>query len=892
MWWLNILMARLRAMWHSGAVRHEIDEELQFHIEMRTQENIERGMSPDEAERDALARFGRTARIKELSWDVRGGGWLETLWQDVRYGARMLRKQPSFTLVAVLTLALGIGVNTAIFSVVNGVLLKPLSFPAPERLVALSETSKEVPLMAVAYPNYLDWRAQQTVFENMAARMPAGGVMTGDGEPERVTGRFVTASFFPTLGVQPRLGRFFTEEEDRPTAERVIVLSYGLWQRRFGADPKVIGRPLRFNSESWMVVGVMPAEFEFYGQTNPNNDFFIPLGRLSDQEFMGDRHSHTVFVTARMKPGVEMEQARAEMSAIAGRLSAQYPASNSGNGIALRSVLDDYVGDVRPALSMLTMAVALVLLIACANVANLLLARATTRRKEVALRMALGAGRWRIVRQLLTESLLLAIAGGMLGLLLGAWGLELLIKLNPEGLPRLENISLDGRALGFTLLVTLLTGIVFGLVPALQTSKADFNEALKEGSLRSAGGAGGRWLRGTLVVGQLALSLMLLIGAGLLVKSFWRLLRVDPGYDARNVLTMRLRLPDAKYREATQAMAFLREVSRRVEELPGVQQVSVTTGFPLGRASDNGYWVEGEPEPRQPGEWSTASMQSVSEGYHQTLGIALLAGRHFSERDTVDSPSVVIVDEDFVRRHLPNGSPVDALGKRLRFGGEGEPWREIVGVVRHVRQNGLDEEGRTGIYRPWTQMNPKWLADFTRAMDLIVKTTDDPTKFIAPIRREVQGVDKDQPLGNVSTLEALVAQSVAPRRFSLLLLGVFASVALLLGAIGLYGVLSYVVTQRTREIGIRMALGAQKSDVLRLIIRYGMMLAVIGVGAGLVGAFALTRLMKSLLFGVSASDPVTYILIALLLLGVALLACYLPARRATKVDPLIALRYE
>lgn len=892
MWGLNVLMSRLRAMLRSDAVRDEIDEELQFHIDMRTQANIERGMSPDEAERDARDRFGRTIHIKELSWDVRGGGWLETLWQDVRYGARMLRRQPGFSFVAVLTLAMGIGANTAIFSVVNGVILKSLNFPNPERLVALSETSKEAPVMAVAYPNYLDWRAQQTVFENLAARMPAGGVLTGDGEPERVTGRFVTASFFPTLGIQPRLGRFFTEEEDRPTAERVMVLSYGLWQRRFGGDPLVIGRPLQFNSESWTVIGVMTAEFDFYGQSNPNNDFFIPLGRLADQEYMGDRHSHTVFVTARMKQGVEMKQARAEMSAIATRLSAQYPASNSGNGVALRSFLDDYVGDVRPALSMLTMAVALVLLIACANVANLLLARATTRRKEVALRMALGAGRWRIVRQLLTESLLLALAGGVLGLLLGAWGVDLLIKLNPEGLPRLENISLDGRAVGFTLLATLLTGIVFGLVPALQTSKADFNEALKEGSRRSAGGAGGRLLRAALVAGQLALSLVLLIGAGLLVKSFWRLIQVDPGYDAHNVLTLRLRLPDAKYREAVQAVTFLKEVSRRVEALPGVQQVSVSTGFPLGRASDNGYWVEGETEPRRPGEWSTASMQSVSEGYHRTLRIALLAGRYFSERETADSPSVVIVDEDFVRRHLPNGSPADAIGKRLRFGGEGEPWREIVGVVRHVRQNGLDEEGRPGIYRPWMQMNPKWLADYARAMDLVVKTSDEPTRLIAAIRREVQAVDKDQPLGNVSTLEALVAQSVAPRRFSLLLLGVFASVALLLGAVGLYGVLSYVVTQRTREIGIRMALGAQKSDVLRLIIRYGMTLAVIGVGAGLVGAFALTRLMKSLLFGVSASDPLTFILIALLLLVVALLASYLPARRATKVDPLIALRYE
>ncbi|HWS52483.1 MAG TPA: ABC transporter permease [Pyrinomonadaceae bacterium] len=821
-----------------------------------------------------------------------GLGVLRDAWQDLRYGARSLAKQPGFAAVAVVTLALGIGANTAIFSVVNGVLLKSLDFPEPDRLVAVSETSREVPVMSVAYPNYLDWKARQTVFEQMAARMPAGGVLTGEGEPLRVIGRFVTASFFPTLGVAPQAGRFFTEEEDAPGAERVMVLSHGLWQRHFGGDPRAVGRAVRYNGESWTVVGVMPAEFDFYGRNNLNNEFFIPLGRLTDQSYMRDRSSHPVMVTARLRPGVSLERADAELRAIAARLGEQFPESNRGNGVSVRPFLDDYVGDVRPALMMLTVAVGLVLLIACANVANLLLARGAARRREIAVRVALGAGRGRVVRQLLTESLLLSAAGGALGLLLAAWGVAALAGLSPDTLPRSEGLALDARAFGFALLVSVVTGLLFGLAPALQTSRVDLQAALKEGGARVAGGAGGRWLRGSFVVAEVALSLVLLVGAGLLVKSFWRLMRVDPGFDARGVLTLRLRLPDAKYREASQTAAFLGEVARRVRALPGVREVSVTSGFPLGRSSENGYVVEGRPEPRQPGEWPVADVVSADGSYHRALGIALVAGRHFDERDTADSPPVVTVDDEFVRRHFPQAAPAEALGRRVRFGGEGEPWREIVGVTRHVRHNGLDAEGHPGINRPWTQMNPRWMAEYTRAMDLVVKTSGEPAGLVAAVRREVQAVDKDQPLGNVRTLEELLAQSLGPRRFSLWVVGVFAGLALALGAVGLYGVLSYVVAQRTREIGVRLALGAEGRDVLGLVIRHGMALALAGVGVGLVAALALTRLMSGLLYGVSATDPATFAAIALLLLAVALLASYLPARRATKVDPLVALRHE
>ncbi|HST19633.1 MAG TPA: ABC transporter permease [Blastocatellia bacterium] len=816
---------------------------------------------------------------------------MEILLQDVRYGFRMLLRKPGFTVVAIITLALGIGANTAIFSVVNGVLLKSLPFPEPERLVALTETSKELSVRPVAYPNYLDWQARQTVFENMTARMPAGGVITGNGEPERVIGRFVTASFFSTLGVQPQIGRFFNEEEDKPGAESVMVLSYILWQRHFEGNEEIIGKAIRYNGESWTVVGVMPAGFDFYGQTNLNNDFFIPLGHLTDQDFMHDRNSHPAMVTARLKPGVTLEQARAEMKTIAAQLENQYPDSNTGNSIELTSFMDDYVGDVRTALLVITAAVALVLLIACANVANLLLARAASRQKEIAVKTALGASRSRIVRQLLTESALLAIAGGALGLLLAVWGVDLLITFNPDSLPRIEDITIAPRVLGFTVLVTLATAVIFGLAPALQTSKVNLNNTLKEGGRQSAGGAGLRRLRGALIIAEVALSLVLMVGAGLLVKSFRQLMEVDAGFDARNVLTLRLRLPDAKYTEVSQVTGFLKEVMRRVSALPNVEQVSVGSGFPLGRNSQAAYRIEGQPEPARQGDWPVAIRQSVSESYHKTLGIALIAGRYFTEHDTGDSIPVVLVDDAFVRRNFPNVSMSDALGKRLRFSSQGEPWCEIVGIVRHTQHYGLDEEAPAATYRPWLQ-GSKSVTDGARAMDMIVKSSDKPENLVAAIKREVQAIDSEQPLGNVRTLESMLAQSVAPRRFSLLLLGIFALVALLLGAVGLYGVMSYAVMQRTREIGIRMALGAQKGDVMRLVIKQGLMLSLGGVVVGLAASFALTRLMESLLFGVAATDPATFALIAALLTAVALVACYIPARRATKVDPMVALRYE
>jgi putative ABC transport system permease protein len=728
------------------------------------------------------------------------------------------------------------------------------------------------------------------VFEEMSARMPTGGIITGANEPERVMGRLVTPSFFATLGVQPMLGRAFTEAEDKPGTPPVMVISHGLWQRQFGAASNVIGKSITYNGEPWTVVGVMPAWFDFYGRTNINNDIFVPLGYLNSLEFMQDRNSHVVRVTARLKPGVSVEKARSELSALSARMAAQYPASNTGVGANTRSFLDDYVGDSRQSLRVIFAAVAFMLLIACANVANLMLARATTRRREIALRLALGASRWRIVRQLITEGLLLALVGGALGVLLATWGVSLLSRLSTGEMSRMDEVSIDGRVLVFTFLITVVVGILAGLFPALQSSRFGLNEALKEGDRLSSTGSGGR-LRRSLVAAEVALALMLLTGAGLVVRSFDRLTSVAPGYDPRNVLTFRLRLPDAKYKEASQVAAFYREAMARVSALPGAETVAVATGFPLGRASENGYLIEGQPEPL-PGRGPQSYRQDVSEDYHDALKIPLLEGRLFNVHDTENSPLVVLVDQEFVARSFPNQPAREVLGKRLRFGGEGEDWREIVGVVGHVKQSGLNEEGRAEIYRPLTQITPKWRADFTRATDMIVKTSVDPVGLVAAIKREIRAIDKDQPIAQVQTLDDKLSESIAPQRFTLLLLGIFALIALSLASAGIYGVMSQAVTQRTHEIGVRMALGARQLDVLKLVVGQGMTLVVIGLGLGLAGAYATTRLMTSLLFDVTAKDPITFVVVTVVLALVALLACYIPARRATKVDPLIALRYE
>ena len=880
----------LRNISRKAVVERELSEEVSSYAELLTRAKIRAGLSETEARRAALIELGGAEQVKQQVREARAGFRIDTLLQDLRYAARSLRKNPAFSLTAIATLMLGIGASAAMFTVVRGVLLKSLPYPEAERLVAVGEVSPSGPLTALPYQNYFDWRAEQTVFTELSARMPAGGILIAGGQPERVFGRHVSASFFPTLGVSPQLGRFFTEAEDRVGGEPVIVISDELWRRVFGGDPAVLGTPVQYNGSSWMLIGVMPRGFDYYGRENDNNGIFVPLGQLKQQDSRG--RGYPVRVTARLKEGVSLRDARAEMLTLAKRSALAHPQTDSGNAIEVRSFLSDYLGNTADALWMISAGVVLLLLIACANVANLTLARAIKRQREIALRLAVGASRLRVIRLLLTESVLLALIGGAAGTALAIWGVEVFKAIAPDSLPRIDEVHIDGWVLAVTTAVTLASGILFGLAPAWQTTRPALDATLKQGGHQSSGGAASTKLRGALVIAELALSLTLLIAAGLLVQSFRHLMDVDPGYDARNVLTFRLRLPDMKYADDAAPMTVLKAAQERLQGLPGVKSVAVASGFPLGRAPETSYWIEGEPEPKNAAQWPVSLGLLVSDRYHDALGIPLLAGRSFSEQDRVDTPQVVLVDEEFVRRNFAGTAITSVIGRRLRFEGDDEPWREIVGVVRHVKHRGLAEQPRAGIYRPWTQVKPDQYRETLRAMDVIVKTGADPLAFVPAVRREIQMIDPDQPLGPVATLESLLERSVAPRRFNLFLLGTFSCTGLLLGVIGLYGVMSYTVSHRTREIGLRMALGAQRGDVVKLVLGEGLLLAVAGAAIGLAGAFALTRLMSSLLFVVSASDPLTYGSLSLLIIVVALLACYLPARRASAVEPMEALRYE
>jgi len=812
---------------------------------------------------------------------------MNTLWQDIRYGFRMLWKSPGFTLITVLALALGIGANTAIFSVVNTVLLRPLPYPNADRIVFMGEWSQQVPEMSVAYPNFLDWREQAQTMEQLGAFRGANYILTGVGEPERLDGRQVSAGFFNVLGVTPATGRNFSPDEDKPGATPVAMISHGFWQRRLGGDASVINRQLLLNGESFTVIGVLPQTFEWQSPV----DVWVPIGLRADQANMTERGNHPgIYVLGLLKPNVTVEQARTEIKSIAARLAEQYPESNGGNSAVVDSLQSRAVEDIRPALLILLAAVGLVLLIACANVANLLLARAASRSKEIAIRTALGAGRSRIIRQLLTESLLLSVMGGALGLLFAMWGIDALLAVIPDNVPRLlvMGIGLDARVLAFTLGISMLTGLLFGLAPALQASKSNLNESLKDGGRSGSAGASRQRVRNLLVVSEVALSLLLLVSAGLLIKSFMRLQETELGFDPENVLTLRVPLPEARYKENALVENFWDELLRRVRALPGVESAGLTRGLPMNGGIESNVMVEGQ-ETTNPKDATVAVNLYAEPGYFRTMNIKLLRGRFLSDRDTKDAPLAVMVDEMFVARFFPNADP---LGKRLRIGGDRAPLRNIVGVFKHIKHYGPDEEGRVEIYTPYKQVSQESFAAANRSLWLAVKTTGDPTSLAPLIRNEVLQIDKDQPISNVETMENIVAATVAPQKFATWLLGIFAGSAMLLAAIGIYGVMAYSVTQRTHEIGIRMALGAAQGDVLRMVVVQGMKLALLGVGIGIIGAVALTRLMSSLLYGVSATDPLTYGGVSLLLAGVAFLACLIPARRATRVDPMIALRYE
>jgi putative ABC transport system permease protein len=806
---------------------------------------------------------------------------MQTLLQDLRYGARMLVRKPGVTIIAVLALALGIGANTAIFSVVHALLLKPFPFPELERVVAVWDESQRNPHNEVTIGNYLDWQAQSQSFEHLALYRWWGVNITGIDNPERVQGFLVTANMLDALGMQPMMGRNFKAEENEPGQDTTVILSHGLWQRRFAGDPNIVGKTIQLNSNARTVIGVMPAEFQF-----PRGmELMAPIAFTP--EMRTNRGNHSYLVVGRLKSGVSVAQANTEMTGIAARLAQAYPEQNTGLSAGVYPLLADTVRSYRIALIALMCAVGFVLLIACANVANLLLARASERSREMAIRAAMGAGRIALIRQLLTESVLLALLGGALGVLFAVWGVELLKASLPgeafQFVVGLRNLGLNYSVLGFTIGLSLLTGIVFGFAPALQAAKPDLNEALKEGSKASASGARNR-LRSALVVAEVALSLVLLTGAGFMMRSFLNLLQVNHGFNYENVLTMGLQLPQTKYTETAQRVTFYQELERRLKALPGVEAIGFVSHLPLGQSnSSSSFLIEGVPEP-PPGQSFSGRNRICTPEYFQALGITLLQGRAFNAQDKADATPVVIVNETLAKRFFPNN---DAVGKRFRFRGDlspTNPWREIVGVIADVRHD-LNTPLQPEYYRPHTQA-AAW------EMMLAVHTRTEPTAMTTALRSEVQALDRDLPVFQVRTMQEVRQQSVLLQSFSFSLLSVFAVMALLLAAVGIYGVMSYSVSQRTHEIGIRMALGAQTGDVMRMVVRQGMKLTAIGVGIGLVGSLTLVYFASALLVGTGITDWPTFTGVALLLAFVAFVACWIPARRATKVDPMIALRYE
>src|SRR5689334_205151 len=810
---------------------------------------------------------------------------METILKDIRYAIRGLLQRPGFTAIALITLALGIGANTAIFSVVNAVLLRPLPFRDPEQLVIVWEDAAFAgfPRNTPAPANYVDWKTQNQSFADMAATAEKSFNITGDGEPERVTAHAVTANFFPLFGVPPLLGRGFVADEDRPGGNKVAMLSYSLWQTRYGGDRQIVNRDILLNGEKYSVVGVMPSGFQFLDK---EVRLWVPLA-LSQEE-LASRGSHYLNIVARLKPGVGLLQAQADMNAVMRRITVDHPRETFDGklGAVVMPLREQLVSDARGSLVVLLVAVAFVLLIACANVAGLLLARAVGRRREIALRMALGAGRARVIRQLLTESLLLSLVAGVLGASLAYWSFSFLQGLVPAEMSLTTTLTLDTRILAFTILVSIVTGVVFGLVPALQAARVDLNEALKQGGTRTT--SSGR-LRSALIVFEVALSVVLLIGAGLLVQTLFQIFQQYSVLQPEKVLTLRTDLPREKAKDIQKRDQFLQQVLDRVGHLPGVQSAGYTTSIPLSwKGGTNGFYPEGLKSPI-PGMAYDANHRQVSANYLQTMNVPLRAGRYFDQRDNAQAIPVAIVNETMARQYWPGEN---ALGRRFKLGDPDDkdaPWIQIVGIAGDVRQMGLDEPVKAEMYFPYEQIKDQaWYTP----RDLVVRTSGDASSLVGPVREAIREVDPDQPVSNIATMAEVLGTEAAERRMGMIMLVGFAALALLLASLGIYGVLAYFVTQHTSEIGVRQALGATPRNILFLVLKKGMGLTLAGVLIGLGCSFALTRLMSSLLFGVKASDPLTFVTVPLVLALVALLACLIPARRATRIDPLVALRYE
>ena len=898
--WKQEIRRRLLGLTLEPTREDEIVEELSQHLDDRYRELLSGGATQQAARLAALAELSdnkllarellRVERQVTGNNIVLGAGrknMIADLSQDLQFGLRMLRRNPGFALIAIVTLALGIGANTAIFSVVNGVLLRPLPYDDPGRLMQFWETNplKGWTQATVAPANFFDWQKQNQSFEGIGGYFGSdtkeAGLsnmfLTGEGEPERVRGLFVTGELFDVLGVNAALGRTFTPEETLAGNHRVVVLSHGLWQRRFGGDPSIVGQQISLNGNNRTVIGIMPASFYF---PSKEVELWVPMGWDLAQTSQ-QRRPHYLRAIGRLKPGVSLDQARSDMTALAAGLEEQYPDTNTKMGVGLGPLQEWIVGDSRPALLVFLGAVGLVLLIACANVSSLLLVRAESRRKEIAIRLALGAGRGRIIRQLLSETAVLALFGGVLGVVLAVWARKPLVALGPRQIPRLNEINLDGAALGFTLGITLIAALLAGLLPAWQVSRHELTEALKDGQ-KGGGGSQRSRLRGLLVVSEIALSFMLVIGAGLLIKSFVRLMQVDSGIDPENVLTMRLDLPGSKYPEDRQQIAFFEEVERRVAGLPGVESVGATSCLALA-----GYRWTGDASI----EGSDADdylrelrHKGITSGYFRTMKIPLLSGREYDDRDTAESAPVAVINEAFARWAFPNQ---DAVGKRVKFTKPtiDSPWYSIIGVVRGEKQDGLDKEIKPEVFELHRQ-------NAQTQLSMVVRTNGEPTNLASAVREEIRAVDPNIPPYDIKPMTEVISVSFAKQRFTVTLLGVFAGLALGLAAVGIYGVISYSVTQRTYEIGLRRAMGAQSKDVVKLVGGQLLRLVLAGIGLGIAASVALTRLITSLLFAVSATDPITFSAVAALLIAVALLAGCIPTRRALKVDPMVALRYE
>jgi predicted permease len=882
---LSDLIFRVRSLFRASVAEAELDDELRFHAEQQRDKYVESGLALDEATRRVRLDFGGFDQVKEECREARGVHLMETLIQDVHYAMRTLRKAPGFTFVALLTLGLGIGANTAIFSIVDGILLRPLPYRDPSRLIAINETTPKVGTVSVSYLNFLDWRQQSRSISEMAAVCSVEFNLAGIDQPENISGEAVSPNLLSMLGVQPFLGRDFEASEGKAGAAPVVLLSYQLWQSKFGGESGALGRVISLDGRGFTIIGVLPPDFRSTEKTDVMEPIGVWLANRPDSSSERSERGDMI-VIGRLTAGSSLAQARAEMDGIAARLEQAYPASNAQFGVLLRPVREVFVSDIRPALLILFGAVMFVLLIACANVANLFLMRGAGRTKEIALRIALGASRGRIIRQMLAESFVLALLGGIFGLALAAAGIEGLGRLIPADTLMGASMNLNGAALLFAAGAIVLSTFIFGLAPAIQSAKTGVQAELKDGARTAGGGAGQNRWRTILAIAEVSLALILLVGAGLMMKSLYRLLAVDPGFHSDRVLTMEMSLRTSQYDKDVNILNFWQQVLDRVRALPGVEAVASGTAIPLTDSHSRvDVTIEGMALPK-PGSFPHPDTHIVSPGYAHTLGVPLLRGREFADADNENAPRVAMINARLAREYFPKENPV---GKRLVFGhpsAKNPPkWMTIVGVVGDTKLYGLANPSRLEIYVPFRQ-------SASSHMRLIVKSTVDPAALASSIRAAVAEIDKDQPVFGISTMKQLIVDSVSTRRMTLILLALFSTLALVLAAIGIYGVISYSVAQRTHEIGIRMALGAGKTDVLRMILAQGARIAGAGVAIGMVASFGLTRLLASLLFSVSAADPLTFAAVAILLFLVALLACYIPARRTLRVDPMIALRYE